>query len=244
MSRSSTPALREVYPQFGARHKIPYGNDPAAPNKNDELDFFFADLRRQLTEDLPPEKIIIEKTPPDGSTEHKPRIRERPLFRIYDDPDRMGITIFERRMLNQQRTPVRWTQRDKGRIRGDIQNAIAKSDLINTSLEATFTHVMRLGDNGESGKKARKLGLVIEQQSDISELMIQENEICTDGISGSIGRRFNTWYDEYIPHWTVARIDRKIGSKHVARAIEVVENLLPLTVQIDPITFYSNEYDI
>lgn len=240
--RQTLPSERLTHPQFGARHKIPYQTDNNSNLLNEELDFFFSDLRRELAKVLPSEVITIEETPPDGSTTHEPWRRERPRFRVYDDPDRLRLTIFERRLTtnNANHNRIQWTRQDVGRIRGDIQNEISRSDLADMELEAKFVTAVRLPSNVDN-EKARKIGLVLEQDCDLAEFLIREHEICFDGLSGSMDRRFNRSIDTFVPHWTVARIDRNVGMSALNKSVRVVQNLLPLTVQIEPISFYSHQ---
>lgn len=223
--RSSLHSTRATQPEFGARHPITY---------TDRIDGFFAELFLALDE-VVPTGVNVDRH---GNERYKHQ------FRMYDDPKRVGVKVLERRLPRSyaQKQRVKWTQNDAGRIRGEIQNEIARLDLADTALEATFTNVVRLGDADES-PNARKLGLILDQKSELSEFLAEEHAIVINGISGSL-KRFHYPYDSFVPHWTVARIARmrgKEGTEGLVNAVGAIQDLLPITVQLEPIDLYSQQ---
>lgn len=221
--RSSLPR-RAAAPEFGARHAIAY---------TPEVDIFFLEMRKALDEVMPETVVPIDDF---GNAKYKKQ------YRIYDDPKRLGVSILERRLPRKyaQRQRVQWTHNDVGRIVGGIQNNLAREvDLSYTDMDASFTGVVRIGDVDE-GPNARKLGLILDQESQVSEAMVMEHEIVVDGISGSL-KRFRYPYDTFVPHWTVARISRESGTEVLQKAVSAVQSLLPMEVTLEKIQFYSEQ---
>ncbi len=234
MSRNSKPRStlqpgRLIQPEFGARHQIRY---------DDDLDLFFGELQFVLSETIPP-KMVTKKVTQAGQVINT--LRPKPQFRVYDDPARAGVSVLERRLPRSfaNRTRVRWTKNDEGRIKGEIQNEIGRLELGHLPISATFTDVVRLGDADE-GTRARKIGLIVDQESDVSELLVSEHELVVRGISSSL-KRFNYPYSSFLPHWTVARVHREAGPRAMSEAMTAVGHLLPITVTLEPIRLYSQQ---
>lgn len=223
--RSSLPSVRAVQPEFGARHPIAY---------TDDIDLFFSEVF-----------IVLDEIIPQGvNVDNHAKVKNKHQFRVYDDPKRVGVSVLERRLTRSyaQRQRVKWTRNDIGRIKGEIQNEIDRLGIDSSSLTGTFTNVVRLGD-AEAGPNARKLGLILDQESPISELLVSEHEIVVDGISGSL-KRFKYPYDTFVPHWTLARIARVPEGKHgdeIHRAVAAIQHLMPITVQLEPINLYAHQ---
>jgi hypothetical protein len=212
---------RTIQPVIGARHPVV---------EDDSLAFFFSEVRYALDEELPP------KTEAKGD-----RIRKRSHFLLYDDPERSGISILEQRLARRhaQQNRLRWTRNDVGRIQGEIQNEFARLELSGRTLPVTFDSVVRLGDADE--RKARKLALVPEQESDISEFFCSEHEIAINGLSGSMQRFRYPYSGDWIPHLTIGRIFKEIHPNRVNDAVAVVKRFMPLTIEVDPIKFYAEQ---
>lgn len=221
--RSALPNQRLVTPEFGARHPIVYSED---------VDFFFGDIITAFSQVIPTKEYFDD---------HGNVTKTKRLYRAYDDNRRIGISVLERRLPRSyaQKQRIKWTKNDIGRITGQIQNELARLDMAGQTIEATFTQVMRLGDIDE-GPNARKLGLVVDQKSNLSELLVREHELVVGGISGSL-KRFRYPYDTFIPHWTVARIHQEAGTEAIAKAVDALQHLLPLTVEVSPIEMYSHQ---
>jgi hypothetical protein len=221
-ARSSLGPSRTFEPEFGARHPITW---------NDEVQDFLAFADTALGQVLPPE----ERETGNG---HKGTKR---FYRIYDDPKRAGVSILERRLAQSytQRQRIRWTKSDVGRIKGDIQNEICRLDLGLLPLQVTFTNVVRLGD-ADMGPRARKIGLIADQESTEAEFLASEHELVVNGITGSV-KRFRYPYDSFIPHWTVARISREVEDCQKNKAVSAIAHLLPITVELQPIRFTAQQ---
>jgi hypothetical protein len=214
-------------PEFGARHRLFYDEDHEA------LDDFFDSVHTALTLALKPTNTSLEN---DATLQ-----QTRRLFRMYDDPKRVGITVLERRVTRaqSQRSRFRWSHADEGRIRSQIQDELADEELSERPLLARFTNVIRVGD-ADSSPKARKLGLILDQESREAEFLVREHEIVVNGIRGVL-KDLREPYSPYIPHFTIARINREAGNQGMDRAVAAVQALLPLEVEIAPLTFYTEE---
>jgi hypothetical protein len=255
--RSELHATKLIQPEFGARHPIAYTED---------IDVFFTEMHDKLNQAIVQE--LPESTEPfsqeqdqlnlndleahvdyllsderdlnDEQASLLPAKRPKRLFRVYDDPDRVGVSVLERRLprMYAQRNRIKWTKNDVGRIQGEIQNELARMSLAGQPLSATFTDVQRLGDADED--KARKLALVLDPESEISDFMVQEHAIVINGITGTL-KRFRHPYSDFIPHWTVARVNREAGQANMSKAVAAIRSLLPLTVQLQRIHLFSEQ---
>jgi hypothetical protein len=47
--------------------------------------------------------------------------------------------------------------------------------------------------------------------------------------------------DEYVPHMTLGRVFKEASAPDVDRCIVAAQNLLPLTVAIEPIHFFAHQ---
>jgi hypothetical protein len=218
-ARSSLRSDRMRIPEFGARYPFIY---------DDTVDDFFGDIHGAL-----------QVTFPKDETDQK-RNGKRHHFRVYDDPARAGISVLERRVVRSQaqRSRFRWSHADAARIRQEICDDLASAGLDEFPWEATFTNAVRVGD--ADSDNARKIGLIIDQESDVAEGLVLSHEIVINSMRGML-KSFREPYSPYIPHWTAARIDRQVGNLGMEKAMHAVQALLPVTVQLEPITFFTTE---
>jgi hypothetical protein len=221
-SRSTLYSGRMRTPEFGARFPIVY---------NEDLDELFGSMHSALQMKIPDAEPNLDKGEKHG----------RRLFRIYDDPKRTGISVLERRITRRQseRSRFRWSHADAGRIRQEIQNELAYEELAEHPLLVSFTGILRVGD-ADTSEKARKLALIPDQTSREAEFMVRAHEITMNGIRGVL-KDMKEPYSPYIPHFTCARINREAGYKSMDRAVEALQALLPVTVEVEPIRFYTEE---
>lgn len=221
--RSALPSSKIVAPEFGARHPIVW---------DEGIDIFIFDAYSALGGVIP-DRVTVD--------DHARNRKVSKNFRIYEDPDRAGISVLERRLprVYAQRQRVKWTRQDVGRIKGGIQNEVARLSLSGQFIDVTFTDVVRLGDS-EAGPNATKLGLVVDQKSTAAELLIREHEIVVAGIESGL-KRFKYPYDSYVPHWTVARVSRGAGVTALNNAVASLQELMPLAAQIEPLKLYSQQ---
>jgi hypothetical protein len=249
-----------VQPEFGARHAIAYTEaiddffvemntelaqivttvaEPNAPIK-EAADEFTGNLDIDALEAEVDYLLSDDREADEDNLLMLPAKRQKRLFRVYDDPRRVGISVLERRMPRTyaQKHRIRWNPNDVGRIKGEIRNEIARMDLAGRPLDATFTDVVRLGDADENN--ARKLGLVLDQESDVAEFIVREHEIVVNGISGTL-KRFRHPYSDFIPHWTVARINKEASRASMSNSIKAVRAMLPFTVQLQSINLFSQQ---
>lgn len=226
--RSNLRHERSFYPEFGARHLA---------TDNDNLTFFFYDTNRLLQEIVPSEPIFDYKTgEPKFDNRGEPRTKN--LFRLYNNTDRTGVSILERRLASDfaKKHRIRWTKQDVGRIRGGIHDEISRLDLAGRKLAVSFDHVVRLGDADAEGENARKLALIADQTTDESEFLVREHAICVNGIGTSLNR-FRYPYSTFVPHMTVGRVFRDVSKETLSEAVVAIQSLLPLTVELNPISF-------
>jgi hypothetical protein len=231
--RSLLSSSRQVIPELGARHPI---------NDGEDLQVFLTDLYRVFEENIPDEAL--------ADRHGNGRYRRR--FRVFDDPERIEVSVLEKRFAraNAQRQRIKWTKNDVGRIKGQVQNQLATLDLGDRVLDATFTQVVRVS-NAEEGPNTRRLGLLVEQGSKIAELFVSEHEIVANGITGSLREKLRYPDSDFIPYWPIGCVYRYSGpqkstetppeSKQMINAIEAIQGLLPITVQIEPIDLFSEQ---
>jgi len=232
--RSQLYSDRTFQPVLGARHKV---------IESEDVEIFFSGLRDNLVNVLPKVSRNLLSHPEQEKLgdELSVRRRERHPFLIFDDPDKMAITILEQRLARKhaQRNRVRWNQKDVGRIVGQIQNNLARLDLTGRPLNVRFDNVVRLADADD--KNGRKIALLPEQSSRIAEFFCESHEIAVNGLSGSLSRFKNPYSGSFIPHFTVARIFKEVPSKNLDKSLEVVKNMLPFQVTVEPISFISQQ---
>lgn len=224
--RSTLKSEKTTHPELGARHPLV---------ETDELEFFFADLTDIVLENHISKRITQDR---------KGRDRVKRRFRVYDDPDRLGISILERRLSRRygQKHRLQWTRQDVGRIRGEIENTIGRMELGGLPLKASMTEVVRLGsiDASEEQDPGRKLALIVDQSSPVAEFLVAEHEAAIDGIQTSLSR-FRYPYSSFIPHLTVASIDRSVPDEEIGKSIKGIRHLLPLEIEMHPIKFTSHQ---
>ena len=224
--RSTIKSEKTFYPELGARHPI---------LETDRVGFFFADLT---------EMVLDNCISPRVSKDSKGRDRVKRRFRVYDDPDRLGISILERRLSRRygQKHRLQWTRQDVGRIRGEIENVIGRMNLGGVPLRASMTDVIRLGNIDASDERdpGRKLALIVDQSSPVAEFLVKEHEAAIDGIQTTLSR-FRYPYSSFIPHLTIASIDRTVPEDEIGKSIEGIRHLLPLEIEMHPIKFTSHQ---
>lgn len=216
---SQLPAPRQGYPELRAYHRLVDGP---------ELDFFFGELQRLLPE-------VID---PATATTRSSREVEVPQFRLYSDPEKNDITILERRLTRRhaKKNRIQWNPNDVGRVTGEIQDEVGRLGLSGQVLTVEFTGVVRLGNLGRDSSDARKLGLIAEQRSPESEFLVREHELSMEALTRNL-RQFKYPYSTFIPHFTFGKVFRVVPEAQIGAAIEVVQDQLPLTVDIHPISF-------
>jgi hypothetical protein len=224
--RSQHRDSRENYPELRAYH----------PLMDDiELDAFFGELQRELPGIIPPSAEV-------GRHE---RTVSRPNFRLYSDPEGSGITIVERRLTRRhaKKNRVRWNANDVGRVSGEIQNEIGRLELADRPLAVEFNQVVRLGDLDRDNKNARKLGLIVDQETPEAEFLVREHELAMKALAGNL-RAFKYPYSTFIPHFTFGKVFKTVPEQQIGRAIGFINEQLPITVNIEPIKFsMSQEVD-
>lgn len=220
--RSDLQKRREAPPEFGARHPVILTN---------ALVNFFGDLDNAWSAVLPEREVVDELD----------KVHHRPLYRLYDDRERLGITVMEKRLAAEhaRNKRLRWNPNDVGRLRGQIENEIGRLGLTNRPFEVELTDVIRVGNpGGKAGE--RKVATIIDQSSREAELMVREHEIVATGLGVNL-RGFQYPYQDYVPHLTVGRVFKEAPHAGVDACVEAVKALLPITVRAEPLTFYAHQ---
>ncbi len=219
--RSDLPKRREDRPQLGARHPIDY---------DDGVEDFFGRATFALAD-----AIYGTQTKSSGVIHH------RQGFRFYDDPDKVGITVVERRLSHDyaRKHRLRWSPNDAGRIRGEIQNVLGRLSLPDKwPIPVTFTDVIRVGDADET--RSRKLALIVDQKDPVAEFLVEEHRIVMD-VLGRAFKGLRYPYDDYIPKFTVVALDSRLPSDNKNDALAAITELLPIDASIQPIRFTSTQ---
>jgi hypothetical protein len=222
--RGSLKHSRSFTPELGARHRI-------IPTP--ELDSFYNSLIGVLQETLPPHGYLDER----GRTKY------RRQFTTFDDPERAHVRVLERRLSSShaRKHRIKWTQQDVGRIRGQIQDQVGQYDLgREAAVDASFTEVIRLGDADTALRGGRVLSLALNQESHVAQFIADEHEITVNGIATSLDR-FRYPYSSFLPHFSVARVMRDSSPDNIVDAVVGIKELLPLDVQLEPISFTSRQ---
>ena len=235
--RADTQTTRSRAPEFGARHRVVWDDS------DETLTDFFAHTRYILDGVDGKEGIVPRHT--EGNRYGKALMR--PAFHLHEDPDKAWITIMERRLPQRHRARKKldWTSKDIGRMKQDIANETSRLELSRFTLSVTMSNVVQLGQ-GSRTSSGRVLGLIPDQASCETQLFVAENEIVTrlttggenDERAGPMAEAAQT-ESNFIPHMTILRLYKEVSPRDTSRSIEAIQNLLPLTVQVEPLSMYS-----
>lgn len=220
--RSNLRSEAQIRPELGARHPLVV---------DDDFEFFLTDM----------EHVLGEVIPDIDTCDSRGRSKTKRRFRVYDDPDKLGVSVLERRLpakhANKHR--LRWTQQDVARVKNDIGSELGRLELTDRiPLRVSLSNVIRLGDADEND--ARKIGLMVDQETTEAEFLVREHEITVNGIATSLDR-FRYPYSTYVPHLSVGRIFRDVPTPQVNEAIAAMNALLPMTVELKPLIFISSQ---
>ncbi len=223
--RSDLRGRRHFQAGFGARH--PVIND-------EQVGAFFYELDRRWAGILPErEPLTCELT---GLPENR--------FKLYNDPEKIGITVLERRLSAEhaRRHRLQWNANDIGRVRGHIEDEIARLDMAADELQLTLSAAVRVGD-ADRRSRGGKFALVPEGHQKVAGFLAAEHEIVVNGLSGVFGD-FRYPYDEYTPKLTVGRIYRGAEPAQVEACAGELHDLLaeqPLTVGLEDVVFFAHQ---
>lgn len=236
--RANLNASREFPPEFGARHPVVFDR---------QIVNFFGDLDQAWSQILPereiyePLQVNHELAEPALSARAEPVIHYRPQFRLYDDRDKIGMTVLEKRLSAEhaRRKRLRWNRNDVGRIRGRIEDEIGRLDLPEGPIEAQLTGIVRVGDPASRAGE-RKLAAIVDQESPVAELLVREHEITVNGLGVAL-KGFRYPYSDYVPKMTLGRLYKEVTPPDIDSCVQAVNELLPLRVQLGSLQFFAQQ---
>lgn len=223
--RSDVKGRRHFQAGFGARHPVVY---------DDKVGAFFSELNRRLSQILPERgQITCELT---GLPEDK--------FKLYNDPEKIGVTVLERRLSAEhaRRRRLQWTANDIGRVRSRIADEIARLDMTEDELRLTLSGVVRVGD-ADRRSRGGKLALVPEGAQRAAGFLAAEHEIVVNGLGG-VFKDFRYPYNDYTPKLTVGRVYRSAEPFQVDACAEALAEMVeeqPLTVSLEDVVFFAHQ---
>ena len=120
-------------------------------------------------------------------------------FALYDDPDKVGMTVLERRLSAEtaKRHRLEWNANDVGRLKGQIEDEIGRLSLPSPPWEMTLTTAIRVGD-ADRRSAGGKFALVAEVEDKAAGMLASEHEIVVNGLGG-VFKGFVYPYDELSP---------------------------------------------
>jgi hypothetical protein len=227
---TARPRNARYFPaELGARHQLVF---------DEEVDIFFGILRARWNKIVPPRV----KTLPDSTKQ------ESPNFKLYDDPQKAGLTILEKRVSAQhaRRQRLHWSSNDYGRERTEIADRIGRLEMDGQTgwankglIPVTFSQVVQAGDDAGRAE-GRKLAILPEQDSAVNEFLLSEHEIVVDSLSRTF-KDFQYPYQEYTPKLTVGRVFRSAKPEQIARCVTGLQAMLPLTFYVEPVAFFPDQ---
>ncbi len=139
--RSGLRDRREVVAGLGARHPITYTKD---------VRNFFWQLDERWA------KILPEREP----WERQLTGQQERRFRVYDDPEKLGVTVLERRLVTRYAERRRNTvnKSDLGRTQVDIARGLGRLGTLYEGFDMTFSTAIRVGDASSGKPKANAKG--------------------------------------------------------------------------------------
>lgn len=208
-----------------SRHQMGLGAyHPVPPDGG--MSRFFRALRTRWEDILPP----IDDN---GS--------EKDRFRLFKDPERMGVRVLEqgicRAFLERQRRQL--SPNDLGRLKGRVADSIGHLGLSAYDLTLTFTDTDRMGMEYIGGdREARKFVLLPDPQDPLYPKFIEAHGLIVETVMRECpGFRYPNGY-EYRPHLTVAQIYEGAPAGKVRECGEALVSIMrngPVVAEIDPL---------
>ena len=217
--------MRTYQEGFGAYHPVV---------RDEGMEAFFRTLRERLDEILPPRESG------DRSLTGLPESK----YTLYDDPEKMGVRVLERRVAAEQarRTRLQWTPNDIGRLRGEITDEIGRLGIVgNGGLRMKLTTAVPVGDADKRG--GGKFALVPEANDPTARFLASEHEIIVNGVGG-VFKNFRYPYSDYLPHMTVVRIHRGTPPAALAECAEALQETVqqtPVVANLEEIRFFAHQ---
>lgn len=221
-ARDNLRSSRAYPAEFGARHPIVY---------TPEVSYFFGDLGSAWNSIIPEHEVADNYA--------RPHLKQQ--FRVFEDPERVGVTVLEKRLTAAQarRKRIYWNPNDVGRIQGRLENQIAHLGFPDGGIEAQLTQIIRVGD-ADRRTGGRKLAAIVDQESRQAELLVSEHELIVQWLGKNL-ESFTYPYNDYVPKVTLGRIFKEVPPEKLDACVTAAQALLPITVQIDPVVFFAQQ---
>lgn len=237
-ARSSLPVTREFAPEFGANHPV---------NNSRDLVNFFRRLDAEWAGVLPKysdlDSIMFSNELGAGTEDVAEEESDNSVlsqYHLYDDPEHLSLTVVDRRLskLYSKKRRIRWNATDAGRIKTQVDNEVARLDIV-SPLEVRLARVVRLAD-AEGRPGDRRLGLIVEQTSREAELLVREHEIVMNGLGERL-KGFRYPYETYVPSVTIGRFDQSVKPEELDDCVALTQKLLPIKVQLEPLRLFAHQ---
>lgn len=234
-----------LQPSIGARHRV--------LDSEDQLAIYSLNLEEKMRRMFGlalPKEVVVEPVEDQDQDEDvimilpvadEPQSKPVFSFKLYDVED-LTLTIAERRWgaSRPNRRATYWAPSDLGRMIGEIKDDVSVMDVYRDllsvgSLPVTFDAIKRFGGDGKNG---RKIG-IIPADGEGYEFLCAEHDSVT-----RVFERHHKGYrypDDYLPHITIGRIGRQVPQAKFEKAIEVAQELLPITTNVGLLEFYDTQ---
>jgi hypothetical protein len=190
--------------------------------------------------------------PPRLDTDNWANEREHDQFTLYNNPDKMGLTVVERRLSGSraERKRQRWNMHDVGRVRGEISDALSELREEHGfrpmgSLAMRMTGVIPVGSPPGSGarRQERKFALVPAAEDKTARFLIDAHELVGDILGVEIEGAASMY--EYTPKLTLGRIHNTVPVGQVAacgEALGLLAAKAPVTLSLTDQQIFDYHY--
>ncbi|HET9098039.1 MAG TPA: hypothetical protein VFN51_00295, partial [Candidatus Saccharimonadales bacterium] len=153
----------------------------------------------------------------------------------------LGIVVLERWLTGKKaRGNITWNRNDVGRIQTEIDRRIASLRIPfneNGLVEVELDEIVRLPLHS-SGGVPRALGLIANQATPEAGYLSDAHTIALQGLGHKLKDHRDT-AENFVPYLPLGAINEDVGPKTFAACLSEVRSLLPVTVELLPISFYS-----
>lgn len=219
---------------FGARHKVVYGGS---------LRKFYEGVSEAWSEYASTKRSYADSGP-DGPI----RRQAYRQFTLSNEvagsgAESLGVVVLERWLTGKKaRGNVRWNRNDTGRIQLEIERRIASLRIpLNERgmVEVEMGEIVRLPKTSSDGLP-RALGLIANQSKPEAGYLSDAHLIALQGLGHSLKEHRDT-AESFIPYLPLGAINEDVGPSSFGACIREVKQLLPVTVELMPISFFSEQ---